>query len=197
MRTTGSAAVALTFDDGPGPYTPQILALLRTYGIKATFCLIGVKVAANPGLVQQIVREGHTLCNHTWRHDLHLGTRSPDQIRADLQRTNDEIHRAVPGATIRYFRHPGGNFTPAAIAVAHDLGMTSLGWNVDPSDWDGARHAYGAPMINHVIAVVRHTVRPGSIVLSHDGGGDRGSTVAAYRTLLPYLKARYRLVALP
>jgi peptidoglycan-N-acetylglucosamine deacetylase len=198
-RTTGSDAVALTFDDGPGAQTLQILALLRARGVKATFCLIGVNVRQHPDLVQAIVRDGHTLCNHTWQHDLHLGQRSPQAIRADLQRTNDEIHKVVPGIPIKYFRHPGGMWTPAAVSVAQDMGMTSLGWNVDPSDWNTAAYPPGPIMTNHVIANVEQHVRPGSIILSHDGGGDRTSTVAAYRTLLSYLldQRHFRLVPLP
>jgi peptidoglycan/xylan/chitin deacetylase (PgdA/CDA1 family) len=195
--TTGSDAVALTFDDGPSPYTPQILALLRANGVKATFCLIGVNVRAYPDLVRAIVADGHTLCNHTWSHDLKLGTRSPDRIRADLQRTNDEIHRAAPGAPIKYFRHPGGNFTPQATAIAAELGMASISWNVDPWDWNTKAYPPGPTMINHVVGTVERQTHPGSIVLSHDGGGVRGSTVEAYRTLLPWLRARYTLAKLP
>jgi peptidoglycan/xylan/chitin deacetylase (PgdA/CDA1 family) len=197
IRRTGNDSVALTFDDGPGAQTMQILALLAQYHVTATFCLIGVNVRAHHDLVQAIVRDGHTLCNHTWKHDLHLGDKTPEQIRADLQATNDEIHAAVPDAPIKYFRHPGGNFTPAAVQVAKELGMASIGWEVDPSDWDVRRYAPGSTMTNHVIANLRHNVKAGSIVLSHDGGGDRTSTVTAYRTVLPELVQRFTLAALP
>ena len=196
IRTTGSAAVALTFDDGPGPDTPQLLKMLRDQGIKATFCLIGVNVQEYPQYVQEIVKDGHTLCNHTWKHDEALGKKSPDVIRADLQKTNDEIHKAVPDAQIRYFRHPGGNFTPAAVQVAADLGMASLGWNVDPSDWNVKKWS-GDQMTKHIITNVRNNTKPGAIVLSHDAGGDRGATMNAYKTLLPELKNKFTLIAMP
>jgi peptidoglycan-N-acetylglucosamine deacetylase len=198
-RTTGSDAVALTFDDGPGDQTLAILALLRQYGVKATFCLIGVHVRERPDLVQAIVRDGHTLCNHTWQHDLGLGHRSPEAIRSDLQRTSDEIHKAVPGVPIRYFRQPGGMWTPSVVSIAQELGMTSLGWDVDPSDWNVAGYPPGSVMTNHVIGNIEQHVHPGAIVLSHDAGGDRSSTVAAYRVLLPYLlnQRHLRLVQLP
>lgn len=192
-----SAAVTLTFDDGPSPYTPQILALLRASGVKATFCVVGVNVRAHPDYLRAIVADGHTLCNHTWSHDLKLGTRSSDAIRADLQRTNDAIHQVVPGVAIRYFRHPGGNFTPRAIATAAELGMESDGWDVDPWDWNTKAYPAGPTMINHVVKVVERETRPGSIILSHDGGGDRSSTIAAYRTLIPWLKERFDLRPLP
>jgi peptidoglycan-N-acetylglucosamine deacetylase len=196
QKMTNDGSVALTFDDGPSSYTPQVLTLLREQNVKATFCLVGVNVKANHDLVRQIVNEGHTLCNHTWKHDLKLGRRSPDEIRADLQATNDEIRRAVPDAQIKYFRHPGGNFTQAAVEVAKELGMASLGWDVDPADWNVEKYK-GKAMTDHIINVVRQHTRAGSIVLSHDAGGDRGCTVTAYRTLLPELKARFKLAALP
>jgi peptidoglycan/xylan/chitin deacetylase (PgdA/CDA1 family) len=194
---TDSGAVTLTFDDGPSPYTPQILALLRANGVKATFCVIGVNVRAHPDFLRAIVADGHTLCNHTWSHDLKLGTKSSETIRADLERTNDEIHRAVPGVAIKYFRHPGGNFTPRAVAIAAELGMESDSWDVDPWDWNTKAYPAGSTMINHVVKVVERDTRAGSIILSHDGGGDRSSTIAAYRTLIPWLKERFDLQPLP
>jgi peptidoglycan-N-acetylglucosamine deacetylase len=198
VKTTGGPGVALTFDDGPDPaYTPQLLALLRRYHVKATFCLIGVHVQAHPELVQAIVQDGHTLCNHTWAHDLKLGTRSRDAIRADMLRTNAEIRRAVPGAAIPYFRHPGGNWTKAAISVASELGMKSLHWTLDTRDWDTVTYVPGPSTTNHIIQVVTTQTRPGSIVLSHDGGGDRSSTMAAYGSMLAGLTKRFTLIAMP
>ena len=193
---TGTAAVALTFDDGPDPVeTPKILDLLAQYHIKATFCLVGQNVAAHPDLVRRIVAEGHTLCNHTWKHSLTLGKQKPAAIRADLQRTNDAIRAAAPGAQIKYMRAPGGNFTPNFVRAAADLGMASIYWQVDPRDWD---HPAGESDSAHkakVIAAVKKHVRKGSIVLSHDFG--QPDTIAAYRSLIPWLQQRYKLVALP
>ncbi|MFC4998735.1 polysaccharide deacetylase family protein [Dactylosporangium cerinum] len=196
MRQTGGAQVALTFDDGPSADTPKLLAMLRQHNIKATFCVVGVAVQEFPQYLQEIVKDGHTLCNHTWKHDEKLGKKSADTIRADLQRTNDEIRKVVPDAQIKYFRHPGGNFTPAAVQIAADLGMTSVGWSVDPSDWNTKKWS-GNQMTQHIITTVRNNTKPGAVILSHDGGGDRSATLAAYKTLLPELKQQYTLVALP
>lgn len=189
-RTTGGSSVALTFDDGPHPeWTPKVLAILREQRVRATFCVVGVEVRRHPQLVAQIAREGHTLCNHSWQHQFTLGAQQPPVIRADLQRTNDEIRRAVPGARIAYFRHPGGNWTPAATQVSRELGMTPLGWVVDPKDWDKAT---AKEIEERVLA----RTRPGAVVLLHDGGGDRSATVAATEALVPALKRRHRLAAL-
>lgn len=195
-RVTGSNAVALTFDDGPDPvYTPQILDLLKQYGIKATFCLVGFRAATQPDLVRRIVAEGHTLCNHTWQHLLDIGRESPTDIRRDLQHTIDVIHEAVPDAPIKYFRCPGGNFTPILVEIAREMGMNSIYWAVDPRDWDKAAWGSGPAMVNHIISVVEHATRPGSIVLSHDL--NKPDTIAAYQRLLPWLKARFTLLPLP
>src|SRR5437762_11239157 len=190
LRTTGTSAVALTFDDGPGAYTGQVLDLLAQYHIKATFCIIGRQVWANAELVKRIVAEGHTLCNHTWDHDLNLRNRPADQVRAEMQKTLDAIHAAVPGAPVRYSREPGCNWGANTVQMAESLGITPIHWAVDPSDWTKP----GAPAI--ISRVLSHT-GPGSIVLMHDGGGDRSGTVAALRTILPNLASRFTLIALP
>lgn len=189
--TTGSHEVALTFDDGPDPsYTPQALALLRQYQVQATFCLVGVNVQRYPDLVRAIAADGHTLCNHSWSHDLSLGRRSRALIENDLVRTNEAIHQAVPGARIAYFRQPGGNWTPQVVSVAHELGMTPLHWAVDPQDWR-------RPGAGSISATVTGETFGGAIVLLHDAGGNRQQTVSALRSILPNLTRRFTLTALP
>ena len=190
MHKTGVKAVALTFDDGPHPtWTPKVLDLLHKQGIKATFCLIGVEVRTHPELVRRIVREGHTLCNHSWSHNIQMGKKSPAQIRADLERTNREIRKAVPGAKIPFYRQPGGEWTTSIARAAKDLGMTPLHWSVDPRDWTRP----GAAKISQR---VKSRCRPGSIVLMHDGGGNRSGTVAAAPGIIADLKRRYGIVQL-
>ncbi|MBY8873045.1 polysaccharide deacetylase family protein [Micromonospora sp. PLK6-60] len=189
--STGSTEVALTFDDGPDPqWTPQVLDLLRTYQVKATFCVVGQNAQDHPDLIQEIVADGHTLCNHTWSHDTQLGTRSPDQIRADLLHTNEAIRAAVPDAHIGYFRQPGGNWNYRIVSAAEELGLTPLHWTVDPADWQ-------APGSAKIVNSVLGGTGPGAIVLLHDAGGDRRGTVEALHTLLPELRYRFRLEALP
>jgi peptidoglycan/xylan/chitin deacetylase (PgdA/CDA1 family) len=176
--------IALTFDDGPDPtWTPQVLALLRAARVHATFCLVGREVAAYPRLVARIVAEGHRLCNHTFDHDERLATRPVPVINRDIQAATAAIRRAVPGASIGLFRAPGGAFTGGLDRLLPALGLRPLGWSVDPDDW----RRPGAPAI---VARVLAQVRPGSIILLHDGGGDRAQTVAALQQLLPALTTR-------
>lgn len=190
-RSTGTQQVALTFDDGPDPtWTPATLDLLKRYHVKATFCLVGINAKAFPELVRRIVDEGHTLCNHSWTHDVGMGFRSRESIRADLERTNAAIRKAVPGAKVSYYRQPGGAWTSTIVAVAREVGMTSLHWAVDPQDWR-------KPGAGSISSTVTSATRRGSIVLLHDAGGDRRGTVTALRTILPNLTRRFQLMALP
>jgi peptidoglycan/xylan/chitin deacetylase (PgdA/CDA1 family) len=196
MLATGSRSVALTFDDGPDPVnTPKMLDLLKKNRVKATFCLVGTQVRANPALVRRIVKEGHTLCNHSWRHRLDLAKQPDDVVLKDLQATNDAIRAAVPDAKIKYFRAPGGNFDRHLVNLAASLGMKSLYWAVDPRDWDASHYGKGTAMVNHIISVIKTHARPGAVILSHDF--KKPDTITAYKTLLPWLKAHYKLIALP
>jgi peptidoglycan/xylan/chitin deacetylase (PgdA/CDA1 family) len=189
--TTGLPDVALTFDDGPDPdWTPRVLEMLRQYNIRATFCVIGVNVQEFRGLVRDIVAGGHTLCNHSWAHDIGLGRRPLAWIMADLRRTNAAIRQAAPDAKISYYRQPGGTWTPTVVAAAARLGMSALHWQVDPQDWR-------KPGSYAISSVVIAATRPGSIVLMHDGGGNRSGTLAALHAILPNFVARFQMEALP
>ncbi|MFG3711008.1 polysaccharide deacetylase family protein [Micromonospora sp. NPDC047730] len=190
QRSTGVRAVALTFDDGPNPvWTPKILDHLRAARVTATFCVVGTQARRHPDLVRRIVREGHQLCNHSWHHDLDLARRPVADIRSDLARTNAAIRAAVPGAKVPFYRQPGGRWTPEVVSVAKQLGMRSLHWNVDPQDW-------GKPTTATITNRVRAAARPGSVVLLHDGGGDRAATLAACPHLITDLKRRFGIARL-
>lgn len=192
LLTTGGQQVALTFDDGPDPQqTPKILAMLDQYQVKATFCLVGSQAKKHPELVRQIVAAGHTLCNHTFDHDLTIAKKSTATIRADLEKTNAAIRAAVPDAKIAFFRAPGGNFTDKLVNVAHTEGMSSLYWEVDPRDWEHTENETDADHVKRVIASVKKGVKPGAIVLSHDF--NQPDTIAAYKELLPWLAENFQL----
>src|SRR5215813_2413617 len=188
--STGTTSVALTFDDGPGPYTSQILDLLDRYHLKATFCLIGRQIPAYQSVVRRMIDDHMTLCNHSWDHDLKLGDHSAQYIAANLQRTIDAVHRIDPDATVAYFRNPGGNFTPLTVRVGELLGMRPLYWTEDTNDW----RRPGVPAIEKTLTT---QTRRSSIVLMHDAGGDRSETIAALTKLLPTLADRFHLIGLP
>jgi peptidoglycan/xylan/chitin deacetylase (PgdA/CDA1 family) len=182
--TAAQPAIALTFDDGPDPrWTPTVLDLLRQHHVTATFCLVGQHVAEHPELVRRIAAEGHAVCNHTWTHDEALQRRSRAEVRDELERTSRAITAASGGTEPRYFRAPAGNWAPVAVAEARRLGLTLLGWSVDPLDW---RRPPAAEIARRVLT----RAGPGRIVLLHDGYGSRAGTVAALRTILPMLAAR-------
>ncbi|MEV5763125.1 polysaccharide deacetylase family protein [Micromonospora sp. NPDC052213] len=191
QTTSGTSQVALTFDDGPDPqYTPQVLALLREHHVRATFCVVGENAQSHPDLIRAIVADGHTLCNHSWNHDVTLGQQSPETIRADLLRTSEAIRAAVPNAPIAYYRQPGGAWTGSVVSVSRELGMTPLHWTVDPADWE-------TPGASRIAGMVLTNVEPGSVVLLHDAGGDRQGTVDALYEILPALTSRFKVAALP
>ena len=197
VSMTGSKSVALTFDDGPDPVnTPKLLDVLKAQGVKATFCLVGHRARDNQAVVARIWREGHTLCNHSWQHLEDLGQRPEKYLLSDLRNTNREILRAgPPGATIAYFRAPYGNFSPRLNRYARQLGMTPIFWDVDDESYRTAVYGHGPAMVDHIVRHVKSQVRAGSIVLGHDLL--KPFTVTAYQRLLPWLKGRFTLVALP
>ncbi len=162
--------VALTFDDGPGADTPALLAALAAGGAPATFFLHGAAVrAAGPGALRAHVAGGHALGNHALTHvPLH---RRPVRAAAEALAT-----RAVARRPLRLWRPPYGAGGPLP-------GTTLVGWDVDPRDWE-------RPGAGVIAARVLRAVRPGSIVLLHDGRGDRTQTVAAMPRILDGLRER-------
>lgn len=169
--------VLLTFDDGPDPvWTPQVLALLKARRVHAVFCLVGREARKRPDLVRRIVHEGHTLCDHTENHDAQLRTEPPDRARLEVLRGADAL-RLATGVRPTWFRAPGGGWSPEVEAMVRAAGMTPLKWTVDPRDWE-------RPPAHLIVGRVLLDARPGSVILLHDGGGDRRETVAALQSLL-------------
>ncbi|MBD0691237.1 hypothetical protein BG452_34125 [Streptomyces sp. CBMA123] len=178
---SGGRTVALTFDDGPGPATGQILDLLAQYHVKATFCEIGQNAAANPALVKRVLAEGHRLCDHSVHHPQPFEKLPHDKAVYEIGAARDMIVKAGgPGTRIDWFRAPGGGFNADNEHIAADLGMDSLGWSVDPRDWS-------RPGVPAIVSAVQKQLKPGGVILMHDGGGDRSQSVAALKQLLPWL----------
>jgi len=162
--------VALTFDDGPNPpYTGQILDILARYQVPATFFCVGLQARAHPADVARMAAAGHGLGNHTWSHPF-LPDLSRAQLAEQLDRTDEAI--AAAGAGPGLFRPPYGSRSPDVLRWLGERGTPIVLWDVDPSDW--ARP--GAALIAGRVLM---QTRPGTIILMHDGGGDRAPTVAA------------------
>lgn len=180
--------VAIGFDDGPYPDTPAFVRMLARNHAQATFFMIGRQVNASyRSTLLSELRNGDVLGDHTYTHpDL---TRSGD-VRGQLQKTLAAI-RAQSGYTPCVFRPPYGDSDAAVVNTARSLGLATVSWNVDPSD-------YTQPGTGAIERRVLAQVQPGSIIISHDGGGPRRQTLAAYPRIIAALRRRgYGIVTIP
>lgn len=187
--TGGVKVVALTFDDGPWPgQTERVLDVLARYDVKATFFMLGANAAKYRGLARRVTEEGHQVGNHTWSHRTAFGT--PWRVSmAEIKAAQDAI-RASTGVTPRWFRPPKGTIGPslADAAKAHKLRVAM--WTVDPWDWD-------RPGVTAITQRTLAQLRPGGVVLLHDGGGDRTQTVYALEAIVRELRRQgYTFVTL-
>ena len=196
-RLPGSGnVVSLTFDDGPNPTaTPRILDALAREQVKATFFVLGRHAERWPALVRRMADEGHQLGNHGyWHRKLHR--RTPSYVRDDLTRGTEAICRASGLPALRHFRAPHGFRNPWVTPIAHGLGQRTVGWSLGV--WDSARPGAGEIARRAVAGM-----RPGSILLLHDGDGydpegDRMQTADALPLILDGLRARgFRFATLP
>ena len=167
--------VALTFDDGPSSYTEGFLDLLGNKHVKATFFEIGQEVPGRAQVMGRILRDGSEIANHTTHHGLYPGY-------WDLAATNALIRNATHFQPC-LFRPPAGAVNSAVVAAAARAGMKTVLWDVDPGDW--AKPGGGA-----IHSRVVGAVRPGSIVVMHDGGGNRSGTLAALPSIIDTLRGR-------
>ena len=175
--------VALTFDDGPDPrWTPEILRVLQAENVKATFCTIGYLAQRHPELVKAEFDAGMTICDHSMHHILNLPSRPHSQIVDEVLQAADVI-RNITGENPIFYRPPGGNLSQDVIDTAHQRGLRVLKWGVDPKD-------YTKPPAAVILARIEAKVGPGSVILMHDGGGDRSQTVGMLKHLIDDLKAR-------
>jgi peptidoglycan-N-acetylglucosamine deacetylase len=181
--------VALTFDDGPDQSTPAMLEALEQAHASATFFQIGRQIAGREALLRRMLADGDAIGDHTWNHaDL---VRDPSVAADEIVRTAAAIRDATGGYLTCLFRAPYGSVDNALFALVRGMGMTTIGWDVDPRDWS-------MPGTGAIVARVLRAVTPGAIVIMHDGGGPRGQTVAAVPRIVAGLRARgYRLVTVP
>jgi len=181
--------VAITFDDGPDPdWTPQILDILKKYGIHATFFIIGKNAEAHPDLIRRILREGHEIGSHTYTHP-NLSEAGPETTMLELNATQ-RLLEWLTGRTTILFRPPyNADSMPSStaearpIALATDLGYITVGESIDPQDWD-------RPSADEILRRIREQRNAGHTILLHDAGGDRSATVEALPRIIEFLQAR-------
>jgi peptidoglycan-N-acetylglucosamine deacetylase len=181
--------LALTFDDGPGPYTPKILAILERANVPATFFEVGIMETYFHASTAAIVARGYPIGDHTELH-APMGKLSPRDQRVQLLQQVSAI--GVYGAPFpRLFRPPYGSWDAATLRLLHQYGMLMVLWSVDPND-------YRRPGVGAIVHSAVSGAKPGAIILLHDAGGDRSQTVAALPRIIRALRARrYRFVTVP
>lgn len=172
--------VALTFDGGPSGFTPKIDRILQRKHVTATFFWVGSRVDGWEKVVKRVDRQGHEIANHSWFHD-DLTKLSAGAIRTDLARTSRRL-AGLTGERPTLFRPPYGAVNGTVRRVAADLGMRTVIWDLDSIDWMSP--------CAEIAARVRRGVRHRSIVLLHDGGGNRAPTVCALPRIIRDLRAR-------
>jgi len=187
--------VSLTFDDGPNPdSTPHILDTLAARKVRATFFILGSNAERWPDLVLRIAHEGHQIGNHGYFHRKHH-FRSPFFVRRDVRLGIRAIRRTGAPAP-RFFRAPHGFRSPWTTHIAKSFGERTVGWSLGV--WDSDQ-----PGVNAIFKRTVEGVRPGSIVLLHDGDGykpdgDRMQTAEALPKIIDELRTRgYEFTGLP
>jgi peptidoglycan/xylan/chitin deacetylase (PgdA/CDA1 family) len=185
----GAREVALTFDDGPGPYTPAVLGVLEQRHVHATFFVIGKMERYFASSTERALRDGNVVGDHTETHP-QLARLSGHEQREQLLEQAARVE-LLGGPRPRLFRPPYGSFNATTMRLLRMLGMLMVLWSVDTQD-------YLQPGVPAIVQRVLTSVQPGAIVLMHDGGGDRSQTVAALPLIIRGLHDRgYHLVTVP
>jgi peptidoglycan-N-acetylglucosamine deacetylase len=181
-------AIALTFDDGPWPTTTtQILDILKKNNIKATFFWVGRYLQTHPELGKQVAEAGHAIGNHSWSHQYYKY--NEDGAARELDRTTSLIQE-LTGVKTSMFRPPGGILNNGLAAYAQKKNYTVVMWSADSLDWRTTKQS--------LMQNVMRQATSGGIVLMHDGGGNRSSTVEALPDIIAQLrKEGYTFVTVP
>ena len=197
--------VALSFDDGPDPdWTPKILDILKKYNVKGTFFMIGEVAEDYIGVMRRVYREGHEIGNHTWTHP-DISEISTRQVDLELNLT-ERLFASELGVQPLYFRppysidqEPDTTDQAAPVERIEGLGYVIVGNKIDTNDWDEHPRKTPQEIIDSVFQQIKDMeTKPwnrGSIILLHDGGGDRSVTIATLPKLIEALRARgYEIV---
>jgi peptidoglycan/xylan/chitin deacetylase (PgdA/CDA1 family) len=181
--------VALTFDDGPGPYTPGILRILVREHVPATFFEVGIEEQYFHSATAQIVARGYPIGDHTESHKPMSQLKRKAQLAQLLQ---DSVAVGNYGAPFpRMFRPPYGMWDDTTLSLLRKYKMLMVLWSVDTDD-------YERPGVNVIVQRALAGLEPGAIILLHDAGGDRSQTMAALPRIIKALRKRgYKLVTVP
>jgi peptidoglycan/xylan/chitin deacetylase (PgdA/CDA1 family) len=176
----GRKRIAIGFDDGPSDYTPSVLRVLRNFDSHATFFEIGQETRGRAATMKRILAQGNEIGNHSLHHEFNPSSSS-------LHET-DHLIRQATGFRPCDFRPPDGSVNSGLISRAHAQRLVTVNWNVDPRDWS-------EPGVGAIASNVIDNAHNGSIVVMHDGGGDRSQTVAALPEILSHFRDRgYKFV---
>jgi peptidoglycan/xylan/chitin deacetylase (PgdA/CDA1 family) len=179
--TKPQQSVALTFDDGPDARsTPALLDALREEGAPATFFCIGKRVAEEPSLAARIAREGHLLANHSYAHSNATNFFTMARLKSELAQTQKVIQEAT-GTAPRWYRPPIGLSNPRTFHAAHGLGLIVVGWTTG-----GLDTVLKEP--EKIVRRILKRLRPGAIILLHDGNIPADRLVATVKLLLDSLR---------
>lgn len=174
--------IAFTFDDGPNPlYTPQILEIFEQYNGKATFFVIGNQIEKHPEIARMVHEQGHELANHTYTHPA-MAELNEEQLQQEVLQA-EKLIEDITGKKPQSFRPPYFSYNDTVAEYLSSLSYNVFGAvNTEALDWE-------QPGIQHIVDKTKETVAPGSILIFHDGFGDRSQTVEAVRILAAELTA--------
>jgi peptidoglycan/xylan/chitin deacetylase (PgdA/CDA1 family) len=173
-------AVALTFDDGPGPYTEGILEALQHEHAHATFFVLGSLAHDNPDMVRELYAAGMQIGNHTWTHP-QLARLGASKQQSELERTQVQIAKII-GVRPRFYRPPYWSWNDLTIREGGELGMIGVLFSVDTDDWE-------RPGTEAIINAALKA-QAGDVIAFHDAGGDRSQTVDAVASIVVGLRER-------
>jgi peptidoglycan-N-acetylglucosamine deacetylase len=181
--------VALTFDDGPWTSTAEVVEILKKHKIKATFFWIGKHLQMYPEIAKKVVADGHTIGNHTWSHL--YKSMDQDQVKAEVDNTTASIYKKTGAKTV-FFRPPGGELKNGLVEYAAGKKYVTALWSVSPGD------AKKGATSEKIVSDVVENARSGSVILLHDGGGDRTETLKALPEIIRQLRGKgFKFVSLP
>lgn len=174
--------VALTFDDGPGPYTRRVVDVLNLFGVKATFFQIADQVERRVDLLRYMKDSGMHIASHSKSHQ-HLPSMPAAQQATQIVAAADLQDSILGPGTVKCFRPPYGQYDQTTLDLIAQRGLATAMWSVDTDDWR-------TPGVPTIVVRALKTAKDRSMILMHDGGGDRHETIEALPWIITALRNR-------